>query len=51
MAAYFDTPASNNADTIKELLEFVAGCALEDNQAGTVASKLSAVLHFHRVNL
>ena len=35
---------------IQELLEFVARCASEGNQAGTMANKLSAVLHFHRIN-
>ena len=48
--AYFDAAASD-ADKIQELLEFVAWCASEGNQAGTIASKLSAVLHFHRINL
>ena len=48
--AYFDAAASD-ADKIQELLEFVAWCASEGNQAGTIANKLSAVLHFHRINL
>ena len=47
---YFDATDSD-ADRIQALLEFVAWCAKKGNQAGTIASKLSAVLHFHRVNL
>ena len=49
-AEYFDAAVSDT-DKIQELLEFVAWCASEGNQAGTIASKLSAVLHFHRINL
>ena len=42
-AEYFDSAVSDT-DNIRELLEFVAWCASEGNQAGTIASKLSAVL-------
>ena len=35
----------------KELIEFVASYASAGNQAGTIASKLSVMLHFHRINL
>ena len=49
-AEYFDAAVSD-ADKIQELLEFIAWCASEGNQAGTIASKLSAVLHFLRINL
>ena len=42
-AEYFDAAVSD-IDQIQELLEFVAWCASEGNQAGTIASKLSAVL-------
>ena len=49
-AEYFDAAVSDT-DKIQELLEFVAWCASEGNQAGTIASKLSAVLHFHRINV
>ena len=49
-AGYFDAAVSDT-DKIQDLLEFVAWCASEGNQAGTIASKLSAVLHFHRINL
>ena len=49
-AEYFDAAVSDT-DKIQELLEFVAWCASEGNQAGTIANKLSAVLHFHRINL
>ena len=49
-AEYFDAAVSDT-DKIQELLELVAWCASEGNQAGTIASKLSAVLHFHRINL
>ena len=45
-AEHFDAAVSDT-DKIQELLEFVAWCASEGNQAGTIASKLSAVLHFH----
>ena len=48
--AYFDAAASDT-DKVQELLEFVAWCASEGNQTGTIANKLSAVLHFHRINL
>ena len=41
----------SDTDEIQALLEFVAWCVSEGNQAGTIAGKLSAVLHFHRVNL
>ena len=46
----FDAAVSDT-DKIQELLEFVAWCASEGNQAGTIANKLSAMLHFHRINL
>ena len=49
-AEYFDAAVSNT-DKIQELLEFVAWCASEGNQTGTIANKLSAVLNFHRINL
>ena len=49
-AEFFDAAVSD-AGKIQELLEFVAWCASEGNQAGTIASELSAVLHFHRINL
>ena len=49
-AEYFDSAVSDT-DNIRELLEFVAWCASEGNQAGAIASKLSAVLHFHRIDL
>ena len=49
-AEYFDAAVSDT-DKIQELLAFVEWCASEGNQAGTIASKLSAVLHFHRINL
>ena len=49
-AEYFDAAVSDT-DKIQEVLEFVAWCASEGNQAGTIANKLSAVLHFHRINL
>ena len=48
--AYFDDAASDT-DKIQELLEFVAWSTSEGNQAGTIANKLSAVLHFHHINL
>ena len=40
-AEYFDAAVSDT-DKIQELLEFVAWCASEGNQAGTIASKLQA---------
>ena len=46
---HFDTAVSD-ADKVQELLEFIAWCTSEGNQAGTIAGKKSAVLHFHRVN-
>ena len=49
-AEYFDAAVSDTGK-IQELLEFVVWCASEGNQAGAIASKLSAVLHFHRINL
>ena len=49
-AEYFDAAVSDT-DKIQELLEFVAWCASEGNQAGTIANKLSVVLHFHCINL
>ena len=49
-AEYFDAAISDTGK-VQELLELVAWCALGGNQAGTLASKLSAVLHFHRINL
>ena len=48
-AEYFDAAVSDT-DKIQELLEFVAWCASEGNEAGTTASKLSAVLHLHLIN-
>ena len=45
----FDVAASDT-DKIKALLEFVAWGVSEGNQAGTIAGKLNAVLHSHRVN-
>ena len=48
--SYFDAAVSDTYK-IQELLEFVAWCVSEGNQAGTIANKLSAVLHFHRINL
>ena len=44
----FDTAVSD-VEKVQALLEFVAWCALEGNQAGTFAGKNSARLHFHRV--
>ena len=49
-AEYFDAAASDT-DKIRALLEFVAWCVSEGNHARVIAGKLSAVLHFHRVNL
>ena len=49
-AEYFHAAASDT-DEIQALLEFVAWCVSEGNQAGTIVGKLSSVLHFHRVNL
>ena len=49
-AKYFYTAVSD-ADEVQALLKFVAWCASEGNQAGTIARKRSAVLHFHCVNL
>ena len=49
-AECFD-PAVSDADEVQALLEFVAWYASEGNQAGTIAGKESAVLHFHRVDL
>ena len=49
-AEYCDAAVSDT-DKIQELLEFVAWCASEGNQASTIARKLSAVLHFHRIDL
>ena len=49
-AEYFDAAVSDT-DKIQELPEIVAWCASEGNQAGSIASKLSAVVHFHRINL
>ena len=49
-AQYFDAAVSDT-DKIQEFLEFVTWRASEGNQAGTIANKLSTVLHFHRINL
>lgn len=48
-AKYFDAAASDT-DKIEALLEFVAWCVSESDQAGIIASKVSAVLHFHGFN-
>ena len=47
--AYFDAAVSDK-DKIQELLEFVEWCASRGNQAGTIANKLSAVLHVHGIS-
>ena len=49
-AEYFDA-ATSDTDKIQALLEFAAWCVSEGDQAGTIAGKLSVVLHFHRVIL
>ena len=49
-AEYFDAAVSDT-DKIQELLEFVAWYASEGNQAGTRAKTLSAVPHFHGINI
>ena len=47
---YVDATHSEGEKT-QALVEFVAWCGvLEGNQAGTIASTLAAVLHFHRVD-
>ena len=50
-AANYFYLAAFDTGKILAVLEFVAWCVSEGNQAGTIAGKLSAVLHFHRVNL
>ena len=42
--------AISGADNVQALLEFVAWCVSEGNQAGTITEK-NAVLHSHRVHL
>ena len=50
-ACHFDATASATELT-QALLEFVAWCGVsEGNQAATIASKLAAGLHFHRVDV
>ena len=49
-AEYFDAAVSDT-DKIQELPEIVAWCASEGNQAGTTASKLSAVLHLSLIHI
>ena len=49
-ADYFDAAAADT-NKVQVLLDFVAWCVSEGNEAGTSVGKLSAVIHFHRVNL
>ena len=47
---YFDA-ANSLTENTQALLEFAAWCGVsEGNQASTIASKVAAVLHFHRVD-
>ena len=49
-AEYFG-PVDTDTGHVQALLELVAWCVSEGNQASTIAGKLFAVLHFYRVDL
>ena len=49
-AEYVDA-ATFDMERLQALLEFVAWCVSEGNQAGTIEGTLSAMLYFHRVNV